>query len=163
MTVAITTILDEVSARLGNITTENEYNVTVKPSSIARGKLTPFKGHDLPAINFWPSGVSNSRNYGKDIRELSLFVEIHSKTRDDPFSTIAEKLAADVVVALNRSTSAPKVSDDESIDLGGTVSDLVFNGFDYEIGEGQTPWCGALVRFSVIYAADINNMSTYTA
>jgi len=74
---------------------------------------------------------------------------------------VAEKLAADVVVALNRSTSAPKVSDVESVDLGGTVSDVVFNGFDYEIGEGQTPWCGALVGFSVIYTTDLNNMSTY--
>lgn len=161
MTVAITTILDEVEARLGNITTGNGYNITVK--RIARGKLTPFKGHDLPAVNFWPVNVSNGRNYGKDVRELSFFVEIHSKTRDDPFSTIAEKLAADVVVALNRSTLAPKVSDAESIDLGGTVSDLAFNGFDYEIGEGQAPFCGALVGFTVLYSTDINNMSTYTS
>jgi len=29
--------------------------------------------------------VSNARNYGKDIRELSLFVEIHGITRDVPF------------------------------------------------------------------------------
>lgn len=159
MTVAATTILDEIEARLGNITTANGYNVTVK--KIARGKLSPFNGYDLPAVNFWPVNVSNARNYGKDIRELSLFVEIHAITRDVPFSTIAEKLAADVVVALNRSTSAPKVSDAESADLGDTVSDFIFTGYDYEIGEGQTPWCGALVGFSVIYATDLNNMSTY--
>lgn len=159
MTVAITTILDEVNARLSNITTGNEYNVTVK--KIARGKLTPFNGYDLPAVNFWPSTVSNSREYGKDVRELSLFVEIHSETRDQPFSTVAEKLAAAIVVALNRSTSSPKVSDAESIDLGGTVSDFIFNGYDYEIGDGQAPWCGALVSFSVIFATDINNMATY--
>ena len=159
MSVAVTTILDEISARLGNITTDNGYNVTVK--KIARGKLTPFNGYDLPAVNFWPSTLSNSRNYGKDIRELFLFVEIHDKTRDDPFSTVVEKLASDVVVALNRSTTAPEVSDVDSIDLGGVVSDLVFDGYDYEIGEGQAPWCGALVRFSVIYATDINDMSKF--
>jgi len=29
-TPAITTILDEIAARLGNITTKNEYNYTIK-------------------------------------------------------------------------------------------------------------------------------------
>lgn len=161
MSVAVTTILDEIEARLGNITTANEYNVTAK--KIVRGQLTPFKGYDLPSINFWPTNLTNtSELYGSDIRDLTLFIEIHNKTHDDPFSTVAEKLAADIVVALNRATSAPKVSDSESLDFGGTISNLIFNGYDYEIGEGQAPWCGALLNFTIRYRADLFNMSTYT-
>jgi hypothetical protein len=161
MSVAVTSILDEVETRLGNITETNGYNVTVK--RVDRGKLTPFKSHDLPAINFWPTGISNDRDYGRDNRSITLYIEIHGKTRDEAFSTVAEKLAADVVTALSRSDKNPKVSDDPSFNLGDTVSDVIFNGYDYEIGEGQKPWCGALLSFTIKFSTSIFNMTTYSA
>ena len=161
-TPAVTTILNEIGARLANITITNEYNYTVK--KIDRGRLEPFNGYDLPAINYWCTSLSNERNvYNDDNRRLELFIEIHSLTRDDPFIDIANKLAADVVTVLNRATAAPKVSDTPSYELAGTVSDLVFNGYDFEIGTGEKPWCGVLARFSILYQTNPYDMTTYAA
>lgn len=161
MTVAVTTIMTEVGARLGNITTGNGYNTTAAKIDLAR--LRPFQGHDLPAINYWPTKLDSEKNkYGGDSRIIHLFVEYHSKTRDEPFTTLAEKLAADVVHGLNRATGAPQVSDDISPNLGGTVTDIRFLGYDYIIGEGQKPWCGALIQFEIVYQAAQNNMATYS-
>lgn len=159
-TPAITTILDEVGARLAKISTQNEYNYTVK--RIDRARLEPFKGYDLPAINYWCTNVTNQRNvYNDDNRIVELYVEIHSLTRDEPFIDVANLLAADVVTALNRATSAPKVSDTPDYELGGTISDFNFNGYDYEIGQGEKPWCGCLVKFTISYQTDPYNMTDY--
>lgn len=159
--VAVISILDLIAARFSNITEENGYFTTVK--SIDRGKLTAYKGYDLPALNYWPVSMSNEREYGVDERSFTLYVEYHSKTVDDSFVDVASKLAFDVITALDRTTTAPKVSDAQSPDIGGAISDLVLEGYDYEIGAGQEPWCGVLVRFTVKYRADTNNMSLFSA
>jgi len=162
MTIAVNSILDLVAARLKLITTANGYNTEVK--KVRRARLTPWKGYDLPAINYWSTGVKSRRNkYAGDERSIALFIEYHYKTSDDPFIDIAGKLASDVVTALNRAVSAPKVSDAPDLDLGETVSDLIFDGYDYEISEGQAPWCGALVKFTIKYNADINDMESFGA
>ncbi len=159
---APTQILDKVELRLANITIANGYHTTVK--KIQRARLIPFKGYDLPCINYWCTALENERNvYDDDNRELSLFVEYHDLTRDDPFMDVADKLAADIVVSLNRADANPQVSDDPDYELGETISDLVFNGYDYEIGEGQAPWCGALVRFTIKYRCDPYVMDAYGA
>lgn len=159
MTVATNSILDLVDARLKLITKTNEYNTTVK--KIERAKLTPFKGYDLPAASYWLTGMDSSREYGGEERSIKLMIEYHSKTKDKPFVDVAGELAADIVTALNRATTAPKVSDAESIDLGGLVSDLIFDRYDYEIGEGQAPWCGVLVQFIIKYNTGINDMESF--
>ena len=159
-TPSVTTILNEVGARLANITINNEYNYTVK--KVDRARLDPFKGYDLPAINYWCTSVTNERNaYNDDDRRLELYIEIHSLTRDDPFIDIANKLAADVVTVLNRTTTEPKVSDTPNYELDGTISDFIFNGYDYEIGQGQEPWCGCLVKFSILYQTNPYDMTNY--
>lgn len=278
---AVTQILDEVEARLNIITTANGYWFTFK--RIARGRLEPFKGHDLPASNFWGTTTANTKiAYNKDEREFRMFVEAHSQTRDDAFMDVAEKLVADIVTALNRlpaaiagwsksisgaaddmtpfiatetklkvsadgdaaeeitcawtgkntttliaaelqskiralggnkttvtvsatidryvitssttgassaivitdgatldcasrlgigdsnggeeavgKIAAPKVSDDPSYDLENTIKDLTFDGYDYEVGEGQSPWCGVLAKFGIKFLADPFNMFVY--
>lgn len=159
-TPAATTILAEIVARMGNIKTTNGYNTTVK--KIELGRLEPFVGYDLPAINVWPTNMLNTpMAYDQEQRSISVMIEIHDLTRDDPFSTVAERLAADVVTAINRKTTLPAVSDVKSPNLHETVTDLVFDGYDYQIGNGQKPFCGALVRFTVKYITDKNNMTTY--
>lgn len=158
---ALNLLLDEIGVRLAVITVANEYNYTVK--KVDRARLEPFKGYDLPAINFWCTGVENARNsYNDDVRSISLYIEMHSKTRDEPFIDIANKLAADVVTALNRATTAPKVSDSPSYELGGIISDFFFNGYDYEIGQGEKPWCGCLVKFTMVYQTDPYDMASYS-
>lgn len=160
---AVTTILDKIEARMVNITTGNGYNVTVKAGNITRAKLTPFKGYDLPALTFWSTSVLNEKNaYNSDVREIQLFIEIHDQTRDEPFTDVVERLAADGVTALNRAAAKPKVSDDPSYDLGNTVEDIIFNGYDYLIGEGQSPWCGVLLKFGIQYVTESFDMTTYS-
>jgi len=160
VTPATTTILDEIEARLDNITTANGHNYTVK--KVERAKLEPFNGYDLPAINYWCTSLSNERTvYNDDNRNLELFIEVHSLTRDEPFIDVVDKLAADVITALNRKTTAAKVSDDPNYELDSTISDLIFKGYDYEIGQGEKPWCGVLIRFTIAYQTGPYDMTTY--
>jgi len=159
---APTQILDEIATRLANISVKNGYYTKVK--KIERARLEPFKGYDLPCINYWCTSLDNERSvYDDDNRSLNLYIEIHDLTRDDPFMDVADKLAADVVTALNRADGSPKVSDDADYELGETVSDLVFSGYEYEIGQGQKPWVGALVRFTIKYRCDPFVTSVYGA
>ena len=161
-TPAVTTILDEVGARLTNITTGNGYYYSVQ--KVVRSRIEPFLGYDLPAINYWCMNLANERNvYNDDNRTLELLVEIFALTRDDPFIDIVSKLASDVITGLTRTTAAPEVSDTPDYDLGETVTELVFNGYDYLIGQGQEPWCGALVKFSIKYQTDPFEMTSYGA
>lgn len=159
---AVNTILTEIGARLSLITAANGYNYTFK--KIEEARLEPFVGYDLPAINYWLTNVSNERNtYNDDDRSVELAIEAFSATRDETFTRVVSKLAADVVTALTRQTSAPKVSDTPNYDLNETVSDFIFDGYDYEIGEGQKPWCGAMLRFTIKYQTDPFEMVTYGA
>lgn len=159
---AVTDLLDIIETRLGNISTINEYYTM--PKMIARAKLTPFNDYDLPAINFWLTRLNVvSRQYQKQSRELSLFVEIHNSTRDRPFVDVVSELASDIVISLNRHPDNPKISDVPSLDLGGVVTGLDFQGYDYLIGEGQSPWCGALCQFTIKYQSDIDDMENYTS
>lgn len=157
---AVNTILTEVGARLANITTVNGYNYTFK--KISEAMLEPFAGYDLPAINYWCTNLSNERNaYNDDDRSIDMAIEAFSMTRDEAFTRVVSKLAADIVTGLTRTTIAPKVSDNPNYNLNDTVSDFIFNGYDYEIGEGQKPWCGALLKFVIKYQSDPFEMSSY--
>jgi len=158
-TPAATQIIDIVGTRLANISTDNGYNTT--PLKIERARLTPWDAYDLPFINYWATGINSNRNsYGSESRTISLLVSYHDKTRDLAFIDVANKLAFDVVTALHRTDSNP-ASDNVDIDFGGTITDIILASCDYEIGEGQYPWCGVLCRFNVNYVADIGDMSNY--
>lgn len=160
VTPAVISVMDEIGSRLTNIKESNGYYCTAK--KIERARLTPWKGYDLPCINYWCTTLNNERSvYNDDNRTLELFVEIHDVTHDDPFVDVASRLAADVVIALNRTTSSPAITDTPSYDLAETVSEFIFSGYDFVIGEGQAPWCGALVRFTAKWQCDPNEMINY--
>lgn len=145
-----TQILDVVELRLANVTTANGYSTTVK--KISRARLTPFVSGDLPAINFWGGiDIKLSGGGGFDERQLKLLVEYHAKTRDRTFSEVSAELAADVWLSLWRDPSAPAVSDTTSPKLGDLVSSISLNTITPEIGEGQAPWCGALLEIDILY------------
>jgi len=149
--------LDEIEARLGNVTASNGYNLPLK--KIRRARLKPFTSHDLPACNYWPSTISNVVDkYNQDGRDIEVTVEAHTKSRETPFTDLCDVLAADIITALNRSTTAPEPGDDPSYDLGGLVEDFIFEGYDYSIGEGQAPWCGVIISFRVRFSTEINKM-----
>ena len=158
---AVTDILDKIHSRLEGITTDNGYNYTVR--KITRAKLTPFKGYDLPAINYWCTTTANERNsYGNDLRQIELFIEMYENTRDNPFIDVVDLLAEDVVTSVVRSVSSPAVSASPNYDLDETIQELVLNGWDYIVGEGQKPFCGALVNFSCLYTTDSFDMSNFS-
>lgn len=159
-TPAVLTIFDEIEARLKNIKTGNGYWYT--PGKIKRASLKAWENHDLPALNFWGTTLGNIRaQYNDDRRQFQLFVEGANLTLDEPFMDVSEKMASDIITGLNRATSAPKVSDDPSYDLGETVTDLEYEGHDYLIGEAQKPWCGVLVRWNFKYHANPFDMFNY--
>ncbi len=147
-TPAVTAILDEVEARMGNITIANGYNFTQQ--QIQRAMLTPWRGIDLPGINIWATGtISERKSYDTDEREIALFIEMHELTRDDPFIDVAEKLVADGVTALNRRTNAtPGISKSDTgplEDMSG-VLDVAFKiSVDGDAAETATcNWTGAI-------------------
>lgn len=145
-----TQIIDEMEARLGNIKTANGYFEDL--FKVDRARLTPWKGEELPAANLWGS-VEERVDDGGGFQQyrLTVPVEIHTKTRDEAFTDLADKLAADVLVAMNRSTSAPLVADVPSMALGGLVTRIAMNSYTPIIGSGQKPFCGALIEFSILY------------
>lgn len=159
---AVNDILDIVETRLRLISTANEYSFDIG-NNIERGSLDVFKGYNLPKIHFWTTGLDNSRaDYGDDERAIPLFIECHSMTRDMPFTTVCNELAADIITALNRTPAAPKVSDAASYDLGGGVQDLVFQKYDNSIGTGQKPWFGVTVAVLIKYNTEIFDMASYS-
>ena len=159
-TPADTAIMNEVEARLKNIRTGNGYNNQFR--RIERARMTVFKGHDLPAANYYHANVSSEKTpYGHESKTMTLIVEAHSKTRDEPFIDIADSLAADIVTGLFRSTSAPATSDNVDISFGGTIRDIRYLSHDPFIGQGQEPFCGTLVQFEVRYETPLGNMENY--
>lgn len=148
---------DEIETRLGNIKIANGY--TADAGKIARAKLTPFKGYDLPAYNVWATELENEVvEYGLDTRSLQVQIEVHSKTNDQPFIDVCDELAQDLVIGLNRATANPKVSDDESPDLGGICDDFIYYGYGYQVGQGQEPFCAILARFIAKYTVTQNTI-----
>lgn len=155
------TILDEVKARLGNISIANEYRFDIEPLSIERARLTPFVNGDLPAINYWPSiDAIDEKTSGKETRSFDVTVEIYDVTRDEPFTDLAIKRGNDVITALFRSTDAPTVNDNPSYALGGLVSQLIINSITPTIGEGQSPWFGAVLSLTISYNITPGDFST---
>jgi len=153
-------ILDEIESRLGNITTANGYNNEF--IKITRARLTPFKGFDLPAANYYMTGTDVTKdNYGDDNHTMLLVVEAHSRTHDLDFIDVAMSLCADVVTGLFRATTDPAVTDIESTSLGGTVQSFKYIGHSPFIGEGQDPFCGTLIRFEIDFKTNLGDMINY--
>jgi len=155
------TILDEIAARLNNISVANGYRFDIEQSAIERARLTPFVNGDLPAINYWPSLDSlDNKTSGKETRSFDVTIEIYDVTMDEPFTDLAIKHGNDVVTALFRTTDAPTVSDNPSYALGGLVSTVIINSITPMIGEGQSPWFGALLNLTIEYNITTGDFST---
>lgn len=155
------TILDEIKARLGNISIANGYRFDIEPAAIERARLTPFVNGDLPAINYWPSiDAIDEKTNGKETRSFNVTVEIYDVTMDEPFTDLAIKHGNDVITALFRATDAPLVSDNTSYSLGGMVNSVIANTITPMIGEGQSPWFGAVLSLTISYNITPGDFST---
>jgi hypothetical protein len=152
ITPGTTPILNEIEARLGIITTTNGYNYTVR--NVDRGRVKPYKGYDLPAINFWSTTLRNEQEtFEVDRRMLTVFIESRSLTRDEDFPDVSDKLFTDVMTALNRDTDNPAKTDPIDKDLGMDV-DLMFREALYEIDTSKDPWCGVLIELEIQFLSD---------
>ena len=152
------TILNEVGNRLlNNISTSNGYNNDFK--KVKRSKVTPFKGYDLPAINYYHTSIDVGKKiYKKNQVRMSLIVEVHSKTLDDDFIDAADLLVGDIVTGLFRDTDDPLLADDIDYNLGGIVQKLNYLGHDPFIGQGQEPFFGSMVKFEIEYQTNIGDV-----
>lgn len=147
MTIFLEDILDKFEERLKAITKANGYSNAVD-GVVLRATLTPPSGDDMPHLNFWSDGFDTAKDdYGRDAHLVRVYVEGRAFTRDEPFVTVAGRLALDIHTALHRTTAAPKFSDALDLDLGGTVGDLQLASGDFYIGEGGEPFCAVLMSY----------------
>lgn len=146
----VTRILDEIEARLANIKTGNGYQRTV--AKVSRATLADFSSADLPTVNFWTGTRDRAGAGGAFVDwQQPILVEIYDLTRERPFVDVVEEMVEDVAVALHRATSAPGVTDNPDPKLGGLVTTLQVTSVTPQIGQGQTPFCGALITFTALY------------
>lgn len=152
-------ILDAVEERLKLMTEANGYSFTIQ--KYTRATLKPFNEEDLPAANYWP-GVDSliTRGAGWVERELVLVVEYYTKTRDRTFTDVSYELALDVGVALARSPAAPRPTDEPDLKLGGLIRSAQMQTATPQIGEGQAPWCGVAMSYSLSYRVSASDPST---
>jgi len=152
---AINVILDELAVRLGMVSVSNGYLISF--NKITRARLSPFKDGDLPACNYWvTSDMNNVTLHGAENHTLSISIESYDKTRDRPFIDVAMDMHAAIVTALNK-----EIGGAYSQNLGGIVQSLEVKDFTPIIGEGQKPWCGALVNVAVNYQTKAGSVDLF--
>ena len=145
-------ILDEIDSRLKGINTTNGYFSDMHIGDVHRAKMTPFKGDDLPAINYWSGETrTEDKGHGFSYMAFDIEIEMHTKTNDRPFTDVTSELSADIIIALYRDDALPKVSDQPSYKLGDMVDGLNVDAISPQLGEGQSPYCGVLVSLSITY------------
>ncbi len=149
-----TQILDEIGARLTNISTANGYFHDIK--KIERARLEPFRNIDMPSIvYYYTQDVVSTEVYNStDERVLTVIIEIDESTRDQNYIDVGSKLASDIAVALKRATTAPLVADMPSKLLGGLLSRYQVNSITPIFGSNDAPFCGAILSLSAFYFVD---------
>jgi len=140
---ALNVILDEINTRLLRV---------AGIAKVTRARLTPFKDGDLPAVNYWiNSDLIGTSQHGADNHTVTLSIEAYDKTHDRPFVDVAMELHAGLVDSLNK-----EIGGAYSPNLGGIIQALSVTDFTPIIGEGQRPWCGALLTCQVKYQTPVN-------
>ena len=149
-------ILDAIEDRLKLVTTSNEYSFSVLPTSIRRKDRTVWNlDTDLPTINYWPGTDERLEGTaGWESRVLRAFVEIWSSDYDEDPPDLAFKLSSQVWVALLRTATNPKVSDDARPALNGLVTAMELSAIAYIPHEGERPLAGALMELAITYYLD---------
>lgn len=142
---AINTILNEIDKRLKRIGIANGDTVTI--AKVTRARLKPFQDGDLPAVNYWVTqDIVEKREYNVETHALNISIEAYDKTRDRPFIDIALDLSAGIANTLFR-----EIANADSPALGGIIQSLQVDSMQPVIGEGQAPWCGAIIELTARY------------
>jgi len=152
-TPAVLQLLDEAGARLAKLTIANGYTHDV--GRVERARVSPYQPYDLPCASYWPAfDAFKDRKYRVVQRTLDIRVELYAIANDQPFTDIAMKLSYAAWTVLNRSTSAPLVTNDWSPNLGGLLTAFDLQQITPLIGEGSPPWCGCLLNLAATYKVD---------
>lgn len=143
-------ILDECEERFNILKASNRgYHFQFR--QVARARQKAFTDGDVPALNFYAASDSLiSKSYDIELRKLIVSVEAHAIS-EDPFMDTASKLAADIVVAIYRSPTAPRVSDTPSPKLGYLVESITIADKEFFIREGMGTWAATAVTIDVQY------------
>jgi len=155
-----TIILDLIEERLKlNIKQSNGYPLAF--SKVTRGKLGGFKTSEYPAVNFWPVRHSiQQTEYSEDRHFLHVLIDARILTRDDNFADLAAELIASIFTGVTRTTSAPAVSDEIDLLMESNVEEVILYDAGYQIGSGDSPWCGAAVELQIKYISPMGDLFT---
>jgi hypothetical protein len=153
-------IMDKIAERLALITTTNGYSQTV--TKIDKNRISPFKGYDLPKINFWNQGLewdyTADQSYEEDKRILPVFIEGYCIKWEDGAQETAERFGSDIITCLYRGVDKPTIWDKKNYDFDGLVSAIKPQSLTYVVDESATPFCGCLVLINVEFFAEYGNM-----
>lgn len=163
MSSAANQLLDFVLLRLQQMTVANGY--THEFVQIKRATQQPFDlFDDLPAVNYYSSGsIVESRQHSYQHRDLNVVFEAYAKTQDDPFTDVASKLGDELETVLHRTPTSPQPGDanEPFIYNGSTaVGEIYIDDVVYAIGEGQSPYCGAVITARIRYQILTGSPST---
>ena len=157
---AETTILDIIEDRLrNNISVANGYSEPFR--KVTRGQIGGFKSHEYPVVNFWPVRHNISQNeYGLDEHELNILMDARVISREGNFPDKAATLIAETYAGIVRTTSNPQIDDDIDATLDSTVEEVLLVDAGYQIGAGDSPWCGAAIEIQVRYTSPPGDLFT---
>jgi hypothetical protein len=159
-TPAETTVLDLIDSRLkNNISVANGYSFSFK--KVTRAKIGGFKTHEYPVVNYWPARHSVRTNeYGQDSHTLVIIMDARILTRDGNFADRAAILIAEVFTGVMRTETDPTIADAVDLGLGGTVEEILLSDAGYQIGSGDSPWCGAAIEIEIKYTSPLGDLFT---
>lgn len=162
MTPAETTVIDVLEERLSNnIKKFNGYPIEFK--KVTRGQIGGLRSREYPAINFWPvRHAVETTDYGEDRHYLHVLVDARTLTRDESFADLAAQLISSVYTAITRTISSPRTTDLIDHRLGGLAEEVNLYDTGYQIGKGESPWCGAALEIQVIYVSPLGDLFNIT-
>jgi len=150
---AVQQILNEIGARLENITIANGYDFDiVKVVKRFPFQALAFQTEDIPAIFFFPSGdIRIGAEHRIAIRQITVTIGIYYSSNDSELIDLAEQIGSAIHIAIHRATTAPLMTDNTSSDLGGLVNSMDLNLKLPLVSEEMRPWYGAQFEYIVEY------------
>lgn len=155
-------IINEIVARLGNISIANGYDFDMK-------KISKFKGpvwlhSDMPQADVSSvESFSTENNYSLDSYTLPVTIQMWTNKTDKKIPLeVSMLMSANLIIAINRSTGSPLVSDARSRDLGGLVNKVGSADSVYLPSTEQLSWAGAAIAFDVEFSTPKGDPFTFT-
>ena len=152
---AASQILDLLLPRFQQMTVANGYTnefVQIKRATQVFSDLLD----DLPLLNYFHGETTPAdRSHNYERRDLQITLEAYTRTLDAPFTDTASMIGDELETVLFRYSGRPKPVDPvENILMDKNyrgVGEIIFDGSVPALGEGQRPYCGAIISVRVRY------------